>query len=229
MPSGEPSSTTTTSMASGRRRGSPRRRPRSRPPRDRPARSRRCARAHARTAALEPERAEHLARPVRVGVLVEHALVARARPSPSPRPDRRAAGGRRRAPRRASSTTSSSLPGSNHCSMPVVRVRDDRGAGRGELERTTRRRARHRRVRPARHVEVDPRRRDRARERVERDVAEQPRAADVALEVAAAEREVDARVASARLAHHRRRPLPPELVAVAVEEDVRTPSRPRAA
>ena len=72
----------------------------------------------------------------------------------------------------------------------------------------------------ARHVEVDARRRDRAREDVERHVADLPRIAGVAAEVAAAEGEVDLGRGPARLAHHRRRPLLPELVAVAVEEDV---------
>ena len=46
------------------------------------------------------------------------------------------------------------------------------------------------------------------------------RVADVALEVAAAEREVRVRQRARRLADHRLHPVAPELVAVAVEEDV---------
>ena len=75
-------------------------------------------------------------------------------------------------------------------------------------------------MRAPRHVEIDPCRRDRAREHVERHVADDARVADVTLKVAPAEREVDRGRRPARLADHRRRPLPPELVAVAVEEDV---------
>ena len=59
-----------------------------------------------------------------------------------------------------------------------------------------------------------------AGEGVERHVADDPGAAGVALEVAAAERELELRRRAARLADHRRHPLAPELVPVAVEEDV---------
>src|SRR5919201_6248696 len=76
-------------------------------------------------------------------------------------------------------------------------------------------------MRAARDVEVDPGRGHEAREDVERDVADDPRAADVAAEVEAAEREVDLAVAPARLADERAHPVAPELVPVAVEEDVR--------
>ena len=55
---------------------------------------------------------------------------------------------------------------------------------------------------------------------VERDVADAARVAGVAAEVRAAEREVDLGIAPARLADERVHPLAPELVAVAVEEDV---------
>ena len=48
----------------------------------------------------------------------------------------------------------------------------------------------------------------------------EPRAAGVALEVTAAERELELGRGAARLADHRRHPVPAELVAVAVEEDV---------
>ena len=75
-------------------------------------------------------------------------------------------------------------------------------------------------MRAARDAEVDARRRDRPREDVERHVADQARPARVALEVAAAEREVDVGQRARRLADHRRHPVAPELVAVAVEEDV---------
>ena len=61
---------------------------------------------------------------------------------------------------------------------------------------------------------------DRVRERVEGHVADQPRPADVALEVVAAEREIGIRQLSRRLTHHRLHPVAAELVAVAVEEDV---------
>src|SRR5436190_7208688 len=103
---------------------------------------------------------------------------------------------------------------------PLVRVRDDRRAAGGELEWTTGRRGGDRRMGSPRDVEVDPRRRDRAREDVERNVTEQPCTADVPAEVAAAEREVEVAQPVARLADERRHPLPPELVAIAVEEDV---------
>src|SRR6185312_16467561 len=89
-----------------------------------------------------------------------------------------------------------------------------------ELERTAGRRAVDGRVRSAGHVEVHTGRRDRPREGVERHVSDLSRAPHVAPEVASAEREVDAGVASARLTDQRRHPLAPELVAVAVEEDV---------
>ena len=103
---------------------------------------------------------------------------------------------------------------------PAVRIRDDRGAGRGELERAARRRPVDGGVRSPRDVEVDPRSRDRPGEDVERHVAERAGGADVSLEVTSAEREVDPRIASRGLAHERLHPLAPELVAVAVEEDV---------
>ena len=88
---------------------------------------------------------------------------------------------------------------------PVVRIGDDRRAARRELERATRRRRVDGRVRTARDAEVDACGRDRPREDVERHVADQPRVAGVAAEVAPAEREVDVgqRVATAR------RPSPP--------------------
>src|SRR5581483_5589272 len=104
---------------------------------------------------------------------------------------------------------------------PLVRVGDDRRAGHRQLERTRRGRSVDRGVRPPGHVQVDPRGRDRTREDVERHVAGQARATDVAAEVLPAEREVDVGQAPARLAHERRHPLLAELVAEAVEVDVR--------
>src|SRR5581483_6812491 len=95
---------------------------------------------------------------------------------------------------------------------PLVRVGDDRRAGHRQLERTRRGRGVHRGVRPPGHVQVDPRGGDRTREDVERHVAG---------EVLPAEREVDVGQAPARLAHERRHPLLAELVAEAVEVDVR--------
>src|SRR5262245_57345560 len=75
-------------------------------------------------------------------------------------------------------------------------------------------------MRPARDAEVDARGRDLAREGVERNVADLARAPGVAAEVAAAEREVGVRQRARGSADHRLDPLAPELVAVAVEEDV---------
>src|SRR5438270_4643332 len=101
-----------------------------------------------------------------------------------------------------------------------VRIRDDRRARHRELEGPRGRRRRHARMRSPGHVEVDPRRRDRAIEPVERDVADEPRPPGVALEVTAAEREIHVGKAPARLADELPHRLAPELVAVAVEEDV---------
>src|SRR5215204_5098056 len=103
---------------------------------------------------------------------------------------------------------------------PLVGVRDDRRAGARELERPAGRRRLDGGVGAAGDVEVDPRCRDRVVEGVERDVADEPRPAGVPLEVAAAERELELRGGPARLPHHRGHPLAPELVPVAVEEDV---------
>src|SRR5581483_2541092 len=66
---------------------------------------------------------------------------------------------------------------------PLVRVGDDRRAGHRQLERTRRGRSVDRGVRPPGHVQVDPRGRDRTREDVERHVAGQARATDVAADV----------------------------------------------
>src|SRR5204863_585784 len=89
-----------------------------------------------------------------------------------------------------------------------------------ELEQPRRRGGVYARMCAARDVQVDPARRDRPVEDVEGDVTEHACAARVALEVEAAEGEVGLQQAAARLADHRGSPLAPELVAVAVEEDV---------
>src|SRR5579884_3994449 len=103
---------------------------------------------------------------------------------------------------------------------PRGRVGDDRGAAGGELERPRRGGRVDGRVRAPGDAEVDPGRRDRPREAVERDDAEQPRPPGVAEEVLAAEREVDVGQPAGGLADERADPLAAELVAVAVEEDV---------
>src|SRR6185295_14520022 len=89
-----------------------------------------------------------------------------------------------------------------------------------ELEWPARRRRVDGRVRAPGDVEVDPRAGDGLSEDVEGNVADDPRAADVPAKVLAAESEVDLRITPARLADQRLHPLAPELVAVAVEEDV---------
>ena len=99
-------------------------------------------------------------------------------------------------------------------------VRHDRRSRGGELERPASRRSVDRRMRAPRDVEVDARGGDRAREDVERDVAHERRRSDVASKVLSAEGEVDLRRETRRLADERLHPLPSELVAVAVEEDV---------
>ena len=102
----------------------------------------------------------------------------------------------------------------------LVRVRHDRRARRRELEGPRGRGARHGRVRPAGHVEVHSRGRDRSREGVERNVPEQAGVADVPLEVEAAESELELGRGPRRLADHDLHPVAPELVAVSVEEDI---------
>ena len=143
---------------------------------------------------------------------------ARGRPLPPPGPGLRAARcrprprARRPRPRAARARLEPALDAR-------VRVGDDRCSRGRELERAAGRRAGHGRVRAARDVEIDPRRGDGSSEDVERDIAE-ARAADVALEVAPAEGEVELRRTPTGLADHRGHPLASELVAVAVEEDV---------
>ena len=102
----------------------------------------------------------------------------------------------------------------------LVWVRDDRGRRGRELERAGRRGREHARVRAPGDVQVDPRGRDRLRESIEGDVADEPRAPRIPLEVTAAQRELELGRGATRLADHRRHPVTPELVAVAVEEDV---------
>src|SRR5215218_7594595 len=207
----EPSETTTTSSSESNARSSSRTRPMFRSSlkagtiaiRLSPARSGSCSTGRTPVSAdtglhAAAHELEQAPRAVPVGVLVEHALA-------------RASAHRLRLRR-------------------VVQQVDDRGGRlvgildheerRARLERPARRRRVDRRVRPPRDGEVDAGGRDRARERAERDVADLARAADVAAEIAAAEREVRVRQPPRRLADHRRDPLTAKLVAVAVEEHV---------
>src|SRR5207248_7753667 len=103
----------------------------------------------------------------------------------------------------------------------VERVRDDGGAAGGELEESRRGRRLDFRVRAPRRVHVDARGRDGVREDVERDAAEPARGAEVAAVVVSADGEIDVFEPAARLADQLAHPLAPELVGVAVEEDVR--------
>src|SRR5439155_20939246 len=134
----------------------------------------------------EPEQLEHPLGPPLVGVLVEDAL---ARPPPQllglGRVGEQLAIGGDGLVRVVHDAALAS--GLEPALDALVRVRDDRGRARRELERPAGRGRVHGRVRPPRDVQVDPRRGDRAREDVERDVADQARAARVAAEVAAAE------------------------------------------
>ena len=75
-------------------------------------------------------------------------------------------------------------------------------------------------MRASGHVQVHPRSGDRAGETVERDVTQDARRTRVALEVEPAEPEVEVGREARRLPDHRLHPVAPELVAVAVEEDV---------
>src|SRR5262245_33574051 len=167
----------------------------------------------------EVEQLEHPAGTVAVRVLVEHPL---ARAAPHLRCLGRVVEERLVGRRRFVGVVHDQelAPGLEPALDPLVGVGDDGSAARGELERTARGGAEHGRVRAAGDAQVDPRRRDGARERRERDVADQARGAGVAEEVVTAEREVDVRKRARRLSYERRHPLAPELVAVAVEEDV---------
>ena len=71
-----------------------------------------------------------------------------------------------------------------------------------------------------RKVEIDPARGDHAGEEVDRKVAELARPADVSAEVSASEDEVGIGQPPARLSDQLPHPVPAELVAVGVEEDV---------
>src|SRR6476619_7939557 len=75
-------------------------------------------------------------------------------------------------------------------------------------------------MRAARDVQIDPGTRDRLGEDVERHVADHASVPRVAAEVRSPEREVDVGVTPARLTDELFHPLAPELVAVAVEEDI---------
>src|SRR5256885_3827689 len=139
-------------------------------------------------AGLDSDEAEHPARPVGVRVLVERPLPsAAAELLRSRRIREQVAVGRNRRVRVL--YDEELAPRLEPALDARVRIRDDRRAGHRELERPRGRRRGHARVRPPRHVEVDPRPGDRAVERVERHVADQTSPTRVALEVAAAERE----------------------------------------
>src|SRR5262249_1881239 len=149
----------------------------------------------------DSDEVEDLTRAVRVGVLVEHALTR----APAHRLRRAriveqvAVGGERLVRIRDDAKL---RPGLEPPLDPGVGVRDDRSTCRRELERTARRGRVHRRVRPTGDVEVDARARDRLREHVERDVADETRVRGVAAEVAATEREDDVAVDARRLGDH---------------------------
>src|SRR2546430_2467728 len=75
-------------------------------------------------------------------------------------------------------------------------------------------------MRTARDVQVDPSARDRLSEDVERDIADHARISGITTEVHSTESKVDLGIASARFADERLHPFAPELVSVAVEEDI---------
>src|SRR3954451_4863642 len=93
---------------------------------------------------------------------------------------------------------------------PVVRIRDDRGAGGRKLEQAARRRRIHGRVRLARDVEIDAACGDDAREQRDGEVAELAGAADVAAEICTAEDEADVVELTRRVADHRLHPVAAE-------------------
>ena len=156
---------------------------------------------------------------MRVGVLVEHAL-ARTTSHRLGRPgivEQLAVGGERLVGVRHDPQLGADVEPALDA---LVRVGDDRRAGGCELERPAGGRCVDGRVRAARDVQIDPGARDRLSEDVEGHVADHARVPGVAAEVLAAEREVDLGITPARLADELLHPLAPELVAVAVEEDV---------
>src|ERR671931_934831 len=176
----------------------------------------------------QAEEVEHASRAVRVGVLVERALAGAA---PQLLRGHRVGEELAVQARRLVLVVRDEqlLPRLEPALDTLVGVRDDRGAGHRELERPRRRRGEEPRVSAPREVQVDPRGGDSAVEGVEGHVADEARAAGVALEVVAAEGEVDFGETAARLADERAHPVAPELVAVSVEEDVRLlldPKRP---
>ena len=146
----------------GRRHESRRRRARSHPPRSMPGRRRRAVRSR-KDPGLEPDQLEQRTCAVRVRVLVEHAL---ARATPHLLRLRRI--GDELAIRGHGLVRTLDdeelAPGLEPAVDAFMRVRHDRSTRRRELERARRRRAGDRRVRPSRHVEVHPGRRDRSRE-----------------------------------------------------------------
>src|SRR5580765_610514 len=167
----------------------------------------------------EPDELEDLASAVSVGVLIEHAF-----PGTSPHGFRSARIGEElsiRGQRLVGRRDDPQLGADVEPALdPLVRVRHDRRPRSSELEWPARRRRVDGRMRAPCDVEVDPRTGDGLSEDVEGNVADDLRAADVPAKVLAAESEVDLRITPARLADQRLHPLAPELVAVAIEEDV---------
>src|SRR6185437_8829508 len=167
----------------------------------------------------EPDELEDLASAVSVGVLIEHAF-----PGTSPHRfcsarivEELSIRGQRLVGRRDDPQLGADV---EPALDPLVRVRHDCRPRSSELERPAGGRCVDGRVRAPGDVEVDPRAGDGLSEDVEGNVADDPRAADVPAKVLAAESEVDLRITPARLADQRLHPLTPELVAVAIEEDV---------
>ena len=145
---------------------------RSHPPRSTPARLRRASGA-LMPAPGRPSSTSSSSRRARWAYVCSSSTRSRARrPSPRPGPGPRRARDMWRAASSARLDDDELAAGLEPPLDALVRVRDDRRAGRGKLERPRRRRAGHGRVRAAGHVQVDARSRDRAGEHVERDVAE---------------------------------------------------------
>src|SRR5579884_776074 len=140
----------------------------------------------------QADEVEQPARPVAVGVLVEHAL---ARPPPQ-----LICAGRLLEQLTIRGDRFLGARDDHHFRTrlepaldPLVRVRDDGGARGGELEQPARGRRVDGCVRAARDAQVEARGGDCARDRARRHLAPEARVAGVAAEVAAAEREVHVR------------------------------------
>src|SRR6185369_15971752 len=103
---------------------------------------------------------------------------------------------------------------------PLVGIGHDCCPGGGQLEKATRRGRIYLGVWLSRDVQVDAAGGDDVREEIDGEVAELAGSADVAAKVRATEDEVDLGEPPARLADQLAHPVPAELVAVRVEEDV---------